>query len=147
MLAFEGEREEGDSVRSVQELVEGEPYTRDEIHGVLGGDTQQSYLPWKGGRVTCAILTRDRNLAPPDVILVGGTSENVVKRSEVLCGQGGSIPVFVTEHEASHTYRGRYEVSHWSEDPRTLPLWNAAASREDVARVIFLRKVPDPKDL
>ena len=129
-------------------FVEGQAYTRAEIGRLVGGDVQQRGLPWKGGRVTCAVLGKDRNVAPPDVILVGA-SRTRRKRGEALCAQGGDpIPVFVTEGrmpgggKGLHVYRGLYAVVGWSEDPRTLPLWEAAAGgREDgVGLAIFLER-------
>jgi hypothetical protein len=125
-----------------QDFVEGHLYTRHQIGRIVGGDTQVAGLPWKNGRVTCAILNKERNVAPPEVVLVG-ESQVRFKRGQALCEQGDTIPVFVKEGEAANRYFGRYKVSHWSEDPHTLPLWNAAATqREDAAkRVIFLKKV------
>ena len=129
-------------------FVEGQLYTREEIGAAVGGDAQQRGLPWKGKRVTCAILREDQNVAPPDVILVGA-SKTRYERGEALCAHPDHpIPVFVTEGKepgggkALHGYRGLYAVVGWSEDPRTLPLWDVAAKdREDeVGRVIFLER-------
>ena len=131
-----------------QDFVEGNCYTRKEIGPVVGGDTQQRGLAWtKNKRVSCAILRKDHNLAPPDVILVGA-EETRFERGEALCEQQGSIPVFVTEgkvwysEEEEHRYCGRYRVLGWSEDPHTLPLWGKAARnrKDSVGRVIFLEK-------
>jgi hypothetical protein len=129
-------------VEQDQDFVEERTYTRHQIGAIVGGDTHVAGLPWKDGRVTCAILNKERNVAPPDVILMG-ESQVRSRRGEALCEQEGAIPAFVKEGESSNRYCGRYKVSHWSEDPHTLPLWNAAASqREDAAkRAIFLRKV------
>lgn len=131
---------------SVDHFVEGHCYTRKQIGRVIDGDTQQAGLPTKNGRVTCAILGKDRNVAPPDVILVG-TSRDRARRGKALCDYpDDQIPVFVTEGETTgegaHRYCGLYSVSHVSEDPHTLPLWSQAArNREDnVKQAIFLRK-------
>jgi len=128
--------------------VKGRLYTRRQIGSVVGGDVQQRGLPWKDGRVTCAVLGKERNVAPPDVILVGA-SKSKRGRGEALCAQGGDpIPVFVTEGrmpgggEGLHVYRCLHAVLGWSEDPRTLPLRDAAAGgREDgVGLAIFLQR-------
>lgn len=55
-------------------LKEGEYYTRQEIHILLGGGIQD-YLPHKDGKVLCGCLTKDLNPDVPDVVLIGHDTE------------------------------------------------------------------------
>ena len=128
------------SSQSVQGFVEGHHYSRAEIGAVVGGDTQQIYLPKKkGGPITCAILKEETNLAPPDVILVG-IKDRIKKRAAQLCEERGPIPTFVDEGSGPR-YCGRYEVTHSTEDPDRLARWATVSGRDGLSRVIFMKKV------
>ncbi len=65
-------------------LEEGKFYSRREIHDLLGGELQ-TYLPARGGLVTCACLTLKRNPDAPHTILVGQSPEfSNVQNNSVL---------------------------------------------------------------
>lgn len=134
----------------VQSFVEGRRYTREEIGPAIGADTRRVGLPTKDGKVKCAIVKKDLDVAPPDVLLISDTKDRF-RRGKVLCDQhqDDPIPIFVHEGEraglAAYRYCGRYKVSHWSEDPHTLPLWKASAKGRkdddyDVRRAVFMKK-------
>lgn len=126
--------------QGARDFVKGCHYSREYIGGVVGGDTQQIYLPKKkGGPITCAILSKKNNLAPPDLILVGEKQRNR-DRADQLCKERGPIPVFVTDDGPGGWYCGRYEVSHWTEEPDALARWGKLSNRDKLTRVIFLKK-------
>lgn len=44
-------------------------YTRDQIHNLLGGETQ-TYLPQRGNQIVCGCFDQSENPKAPDEILV-----------------------------------------------------------------------------
>jgi len=89
------------------------PYTRNEIHDLLGG-SKRSYLPTVDGRVTCACLTRDMDLLAPEIIYVG-TGPDVKESARILCEkQKGAIPVFIKKDSNDWRYWGLYAVERFT---------------------------------
>jgi HNH endonuclease len=100
----------------------GTPYTRDEIHDLLGGD-KQSYLPHVGGRIVCGCFDLTLNKAAPIEIDVGNAPK-VLESARRLVEAGNAIPVFLKERVKRWRYEGMYQpvafeeyVNHIREAP------------------------------
>jgi hypothetical protein len=50
----------------------------------VGTETRRIGLPTKNGKIMCAIVREDRDVAPPDVILMGATKDRF-RRGKALC--------------------------------------------------------------
>ncbi len=137
-----GVRKEGGQLQHAQGFVEGSHYSRDYIGKHTNSNALIDYLTLskEDGSVAAVILSREGNVAPPDVILVGSKCRNVALGRK-LCVEGGPVPAFVKDDVSRYRYCGRYEVSHWTENPGALERWGAASSRDNLTRVIFLKKV------
>jgi hypothetical protein len=82
-------------------------------------------------------------LAP---LILGG----IAARSSTQLGDGTQLRGDTHAAPLLRARSGAFALArppHWSEGPHPLPLWNAAANRETLARVIFLRKVPDGRNV
>lgn len=119
-------------------FTEGQFYTRQEIHDLLGGGSLQSYLPTLNGVVLCACLRLDTNPGAPRVILPGN-GPGIEEAARLLRAQVGPIPVFIKHEANAWEYVGDYEV-----EPR---LWTAGdiaaqarrSGRSDITSVIWMR--------
>ncbi|MEI8345471.1 MAG: hypothetical protein WCG06_05305 [Candidatus Omnitrophota bacterium] len=117
------------------------PYTRDEIHDLLGG-SKQSYLPTANGKVTCACLTRDMDLLAPEVIYVG-TGPVVKESARILCEkQKGSIPVFIKKDTNNWAYWGNYSVERFTKDAKEIEKHKVFANRL-LTMLIYMKKRVD----
>lgn len=137
------------TAHDVPGLVKGEYYSRAEIGEITNSNALIDYLTRRTGEgwITSAILRKDTNLAPPDVILVGDKPHNIDLAVQ-LCAENTEepVPVFVKEkhasdHKCAYRCHGWYVVSHWVTDPETIRRWGALANRDNLMRVIFLREV------
>ncbi len=117
----------------------GKCYTRREIHERIGGSIQ-AFLPHKDGQVVCACLRKDLNPEAPKVFLVGD-GPNVRKCGNLLCKQNEPIPVFIKEDENEWKYKGKYRVQRWSENPKEIKSQESQARRNDLTRIIYLKKI------
>ncbi len=127
---------------------EGEMYSREEIHEVLGGDLQ-SYLPQKDGKIVCGCFRRDRrgpydgwNPEAPKEVLVGDAP--VVKaKAKLLSQQGDPICVFIKKAPRRWEYVGFYRCrpGSYSEDPGLRKRKEAESGRKGLASVFSLEKV------
>ncbi|MDP9439580.1 MAG: hypothetical protein M3P49_12710 [Actinomycetota bacterium] len=133
---------EGGAIEAHGGLPEGGHSSRDYIGKATNSNTLIDYLTLskEDGSVAAAILGREGNVAPPDVTLVGSGVRDVALGRR-LCAEGGPVPAFVKDDVSEYRYCGRYGVSHWTEDLNALERWGAASSRDNLTRVIFLRKV------
>ena len=119
-------------------FIRGKSYNRVTIAKPVGGGNLQSYLPTVDGRVVCGCFRTDMNPNAPDVILPGD-GPIIRGAAEVLCAQGGTIPVFLKDAHARWRYMGRYEVERFSSDEKDVAAHRGG--RTDVTRVIWLRRV------
>jgi hypothetical protein len=92
----------------------GNPYTRDEIHELWGGD-KQSYLPHVGGRIVCGCFDPALNKAAPIEIDVGNAPK-VLECARLLAQTGNAIPVFLKERVKRWRYEGMYHPVAFDED-------------------------------
>ncbi len=119
-------------------LNEGQRYTRQQIHDLLGGDTQ-IYLPHKGGRVLCGCFVRDERQPDAPEIVTLGHGREVYHWAEVFCDQVEPVPVFLKRAPREWEFVGYYVVERWTEDPDELEAHRHG--RNEIARVMFLKRV------
>ena len=119
----------------------GKNYTREEIHGELGGG-KQPYLPSVSNVVVAGCFKRSKNTNPdaPNVILPGfGTRRE--KNAKLFAMQGNAIPTFVKIVPNQWEYVGQYKVKHHSFDMEEIRKYALKANRvDDVSSVLFLEK-------
>jgi hypothetical protein len=114
------------------------PYTRTEIQKVLGGPAI-GFLPMHKGHVVCGCFRRKYNPDAPDILLPGNL-QRIIEPAERFCRQSFPIPIFICETKGDEWfYRGDYEVSSWTENPKEIAIHNQRAGHNFVSRVIFLR--------
>jgi hypothetical protein len=92
----------------------GKHYTRDEIHDVVGGGTEE-YLPTKNGRVVCGCFRPDANPDAPMIILPG-FGEKIERTAEMFADQEGGVPVFLKRGSKQWQDVGEFGVKHLSRD-------------------------------
>lgn len=114
----------------------GRQYTRAQIQQAYGGGVQ-SYLPNRGGRVTCGCFSPDLNPHAPDEILVGD-GPKIKEAARLLIRQGGAIPVFVKRATNAWEYLGRYRVKGHAFDPAVIAPKAREAGRTDVSMLLEL---------
>ncbi len=119
-------------------LTEGKLYTRDEIHGLLGGGIQ-GYLPHKNGRVVAGCFGLKMNPEAPDVVLVVSGPETI-RWAKVLCEQEYPVPTFLKRQASQWEYVGEYRVDGWTEYPADLAEYGQRAGRTNITRVLFLTR-------
>ena len=117
----------------------GDIYTRKEIHEIVGGSLQ-AFLPHKDGQVVCACLRNDLNPEAPEIVLVG-KGPKVRDCGNALCKQSEPIPIFTKEDVNAWKYVGEYIVEDWSEDPTKIKSQKKRARRNDITRIIYLKKI------
>ncbi len=117
-------------------------YTREFISKILGGD-QQSYLPNKGGKVTCCCITGVLNVPDENApIILVGDAPKVIKSGEMLINQKENIPIFVKKAPNKHRYIGRFKVDKYTEDMKIIEKIRKQVNREDLpVMAIFMKKV------
>jgi hypothetical protein len=86
----------------------GTEYTRNEIHGELGG-SKQTYLPTVAGHVVAVCVRLDLNPHAPRVVLCGN-GPIIAAAGAALAAQPGSVPVFVKRATNRWEYRGLYRI-------------------------------------
>jgi hypothetical protein len=130
-------------------LITGETYTRDQIHASLGGE-KVTYLPQKGGKIVCGCFSTDSNPEAPLVILVGGSQEDedanvILKKANLLLGQGDPIPVFLKRAPNEWLFDGYYRAAGATHDPRVIDQKQRVAGRNDVVMVLYLEAIDPPR--
>jgi hypothetical protein len=114
-------------------------YTRDEIHGQLGG-SKQWYLPTVNGQVVAACFkkTDDMNPNAPEVILPG-TGKIIESTAKQFTKQGVAIPTFIKITTGQWEYIGNFKVSRQSFDLKEIKIHSKNVERKDkVTSVLFL---------
>jgi hypothetical protein len=99
------------------------------------------YVRFKNGRAVCAILKPELNPDAPKFILVG---EGLLRErwARILCEQNRKAPfeVYLKAGTNRWKYEGIFVVEDWSEAIKVIQEHEAKANRNDVFRVIKLRK-------
>jgi len=114
-------------------------YTREEIHEVLGGGTEE-YLPTKDGRVVCGAFRPDANPDAPMVILPGFGSK-IERTAQLFAEQNTAVPVFLKRTVNQWQYVGEFRVSRLSKDPAEIARQEKRANRKGtVSMVLFLER-------
>jgi hypothetical protein len=63
------------------------------------------------------------------------------KWARILCTQNMPIEVYLKQRPNCWEYVGKFEVERWSEAADEIRRHGARARRDDVVRVIYLRKI------
>lgn len=117
----------------------GKHYTRDEIHDVVGGGTEE-YLPTKQGRVVCGAFRPDANPDAPMIILPG-FGEKIERTAEIFAKQADAIPVFLKRGPKQWQYVGDFRVKKVSKDTSEIAKQERRANRQGtVSMVLFLER-------
>lgn len=119
-------------------LVEGNFYTREQIHDLLGGGVQD-YLPHKDGQVVCGCFKKDTNPDAPNVILPG-TGPKIQKWAKVFRGQSYPIPIFIKKDINKWEYVGEYQVKRWTDKLSDITSYASTSGRNNVTSVLFLER-------
>jgi hypothetical protein len=119
-----------------QTFVEGQEYTRRQIHDMVGGGGLQDFLPHKDGRVLCGAFIPKLNPELPEIILVGEGRE---KWAEVFHRQGRQpIPIFEKVGSGRWKYHGDYWVKQPIDSPNEIAKYAKDSGRTDVTLVLKL---------
>jgi len=121
------------------DFVEGQCYTRQQIHDLLGGD-MQSFLPHKDGRIVCACLTSDLNQDAPSKVLVGDGLK-VKGSAEILASQKEAVPVFLKTEAKRWEFVGLWSCSGTSVDAGEIKVEQQRSGRADISMILKLSKV------
>ena len=118
----------------------GRPYTRGDIHAVLGG-SRRAALPTRGGRVVCLCLTRERNPRAPEEVVIGG-NERSARLARDLAGSGAAVPVFVRAPHGGWEYVGERRVRAVVDEPGALLALVAEGAPADASLALLLEDPP-----
>lgn len=119
----------------------GKTYRRHQIHCKLGGEIK-SYLPQSRGRIVCGCFQHTLDPKAPYEILVGD-APTLKQKAEMLCQQGGAIPVFIKQQKGRWEYKGLFRVKKHSTDPKEIRRKQQESGREDITCVIYLELVSE----
>jgi len=116
----------------------GSEYTRDEIHGHLGG-SKQSYLPTVAGSVVAACVKPEMNPRAPNVVLCGN-GPIIRSAGLTLARQYDPLPVFIKRGTNRWEYQGKFKViaSHSSGPTFEALVANSGRNPSDVSLAIQL---------
>lgn len=121
--------------------VVGKRYTWQQVQKHWYGE--QTFLAKRDGRIICATLVAETNPEAPEVMIVGTKPRNM-RRAEEFCEQGGVIPVFMKYAVDSWEFKGFFELESFTTDPARVK--KHAHPRQELSRVIYLRKVDRPSE-
>ncbi len=135
-------RHEHGFLRGTTRFHEGNRYSRQAIKQMLGGDTM-GFLPVHDGHVLYGCFRRKFNSDAPEIILPGDL-RRIVEPAERFCRQSFPIPIFLCGSEGNEwMYKGDYEVESWTENPVEIGIHNRLSERNNISRVIFLKRTSD----
>jgi len=117
----------------------GRAYTREEIARMVGGGSEQDYMPNKDGMILCLCLTQEYDPRGPQVVLVG-TGPNVERQAELFCAQKTSVPVFFKQKAHLWEYAGNYACVRWTDDPEDVCAYEESSGRRNLKKVIFMER-------
>ena len=118
------------------EFLQGESYTRSQIHKAVGGGVQD-YLPHQAGKVVAACLNPDLNPDAPEVVLPGRGPE-IQRWAETFAKQSDAVPTFLKRGTNDWEYVGNYRVRRLATDPAEINAQRYATGRDDVSMVLYL---------
>ena len=122
-------------------FVIGKPYTRRQIHDLLGGGLEE-YLPTKNGRVVCGCFRRDGNPDAP-LIVLPGFGEKIQRTARMFASQKSAVPIFLKGAPNEWRYVGDFRVSRVSDDASDITNHEKRANRKGtISMVLFLERVP-----
>lgn len=116
----------------------GQPYTRNQIHEVLGGDKSSSF-PQRHKRIVCGCFSLERNPQAPQVILIEDKAK-VVEKLHLLLSQNESIPVFVKRFSSHWVYQGYFRVLNYSTNEQEVEEMKKISLRDNIVAVLHLEK-------
>lgn len=117
----------------------GRHYTREEIHGQVGGSVQ-SYLPMVDNRVVAACLRLDTNPGAPDVVLPG-KGPLIESSAERFATDGNTVPTFLKDDVNRWRYVGMYRAKRRSLDVPEIEVHAQRAGRTgQVSQVLYLER-------
>ena len=116
----------------------GKPYTRQQIHQVLGGD-QSSYLPQRHKKIVCGCFNLERNPQAPEIILIENKTK-VIEKAQLLLSQNEAIPVFVKRLSSNWVYQGYYHLQNYSQNQEEIAQMQALSFRDNIIAVLHLQK-------
>lgn len=123
----------------------GVSYTREEIHGRVGGSVE-AYLPNVGGRVVAACLRTDTNPDAPAVILPGIGPE-IERAADLLAAQREPVPTFLKRGTGAWEYVGEFVATRSSRDPVEITTHARRACRSDITMVVHMAPAgPEGRD-
>jgi hypothetical protein len=120
-------------------FVIGKCYTRDEIHGLLGG-SKVSCLPSVDGKLVAACLSLKFSPAAPTVVLCG-QGPKTTAASRLLTLQREKLPIFIKEAVGRWQFRGDFRVTESLVDGPCFEAFIAGSGRSlaSVSYVVLLR--------
>jgi hypothetical protein len=125
----------------------GQPYTREEISGKLGGCQLEPYLPRSRGKgVVAGCFRKEKKFNPdaPNVIFVGSSS-GVRGSAETLHKQKTIIPVFIKRAVNRWEYIGYFQARSWLRGDKAVRRYQEKHNRSDFTSVLLLRPVSSKK--
>lgn len=118
----------------------GKTYRRYQIHLALGGELQ-TYLPQHRGKIVCGCFKPNLDPRAPYEILVENAPK-VKEKAQILCKQGGTIPVFLKRQKGRWEYKGMFRVRKHSIDPEEIRRKQQESGRNYIAAVLYLEQEP-----
>lgn len=117
----------------------GECYSRDEIHGALGG-SKVSCLPSVNGKLVAACLTLRFSPAAPTVVLCGQGSRTA-PASRLLTLQREKLPIFIKKAAGKWEFCGDFRVAEFLVSGPRFEKFIAGSGRSlaSVSYVVLLR--------
>lgn len=117
-------------------LIVGKTYTRDETVVELGGGSNISYLPTKGGRILGGRFRLDLNPLAPDVVVVGHTAP-IENPARLFGSSKNPVPVFIKEAINKWRYKGLYRCKRQSFAPSDLSKYGSHRT-DPITSILFL---------
>jgi hypothetical protein len=116
----------------------GKYYSRNEIYGMVGGGSKQSYLPERDGKILCGCFDPKLNSKAPCEI-DAGNGPKVLGGAKRLAENGNSIPVFLKRKSNQWEFVGDYVSTGFSEDPEDL--YPKKQRRPNAVAVLYLKRI------
>lgn len=117
----------------------GSTYSRNEIHALIGGGTQD-YLPHKNGRVVCGCFKPELQPEVPGIVL-SGVGPGIERWARVFREQRDPVPIFLKRAINRWEYVGQYVVDRFSEDAAVIAEQARKTGRGEITTVLYLREV------
>jgi len=117
----------------------GKPYTRNQIHDLLGGD-KSSYLPQRNKKIVCGCFSLEKNPQAPEIVLVEDKTK-VIEKAKLLLAQDEAIPVFVKRFSSHWVYQGYFIVREYSDNKLEIEEMKKVSLRNNIIGVLHLEKV------